>query len=301
MRSLVGDLLNEAYERHPQIFVLDSDLAHSTTTDKFQAKHPDRFVETGIAEQNAMSIACGIAHEGFTPFYVNFAIFASGTCWTQLRQACYAGDNVKIIATHPGMDGGFDGATHQPLEDLAIVRAIPGITILVPSCPDELRDAIEIAASTPGPFYIRCSRGEVYDVPEVKPLQVGHATVIADKGDDFAILFEGTAECEAADAYEELEAQGKKGVLVSLGSVKPLDRELVRSLATRVGKIVTVENHSVMGGIGSVVAETICDMPSHAPVVMVGVHDTFTESGPIAKVKAKYGLTGANVVKTLDL
>lgn len=301
MRNLVGDTLNAVFETHPEIFVIDSDLAKSTTTNKFAEKHPDRFIETGIAEQNAMSIATGIANEGFTSFYVNFAIFASGTCWTQLRQACYAKANVKVIATHPGMDGGFDGATHQPNEDLAIIRALPNITVLVPSCPDELHDAVELAASTPGPFYIRCSRGEVYDLPEVKPLEIGKATVISDEGDYFAVIFEGTAEAEAFDAYIELKEQGKKGILINAASIKPFDKVLIRSIATRVKKIATVENHSVMGGLGSLVAESICDMERHAPLVMIGVHDTFTESGPIGLVKAKYGLTGHNVVKQLGI
>ena len=148
LRELVGGVLVEAGREHKDIYVIDSDLAKSTTTNQFEEVFPERFVETGIAEQNAMSIAAGIATEGRIPFYVNFAIFVSGTCWTQLRQICYANLNVKLIATHPGMDGGYDGATHHANEDLALMRVLPNLKILAPSNPDELKAAVRIA---PGP------------------------------------------------------------------------------------------------------------------------------------------------------
>ena len=299
LRTLVGDVLNEAFESHPNIFVIDSDLAGSTTSDKFQEKHPEHFVETGIAEQNAMSIATGIAKEGGIPFYVNFAIFATGTVWTQLRQACYPNANVKVLATHPGMDGGFDGATHHANEDIALTRAIPNLQVLVPANPDELRAAVLYAAEHEGPVYIRCSRDVVPNLPMAQPYEVGTAVVDADTGSDFAIVYEGTAGDLARKSFAACEERGKHGVLVNVRSVKPLDTELIRSVAGRVERMVTIENHSVIGGLGGAVAEALCELPSHAPLHRVGVEDVFTESGPSDKVKEKYGLNVGNVLAKL--
>lgn len=301
LRTLVGDALNEAFETHPNIFVIDSDLAGSTTSDRFQERHPEYFVETGIAEQNAMSIATGIAKEGGIPFYVNFAIFATGTVWTQLRQACYPGANVKVLATHPGMDGGFDGATHHANEDLALTRVLPGLQVLVPANPDELREAVMYAAEHEGPVYIRCSRDVVPDLPSAAPLEVGRAVVDADEGDDFAIVYEGTSGDLARRSFAAAEERGARGVLVNVRSVKPLDVELIRSLAGRVRRIVTIENHSVIGGLGGAVAETLAEMGEHAPLARVGVEDVFTESGPSDRVKEKYGLCVENVLGKLGL
>lgn len=298
-RTLVGDILNEAFERDHRVFVIDSDLSGSTTTDRFQRQHPEHFIETGIAEQNAMGIATGIAKEGGIPFYVNFAIFATGTVWTQLRQACYPNANVKILATHPGMDGGFDGATHHANEDLAITRAIPNLQIVVPANPDELRMAVAYAIEHEGPIYIRCSRDVVPDLPATAPFEIGRAAVDADEGDDFAIVYEGTAGDLARRSFGACRQRGKRGVLVNIRSVKPLDVELIRSLARRVGRIVTIENHSVIGGLGGAVAETISSMAAHAPLERVGVDDVFTESGPSNLIKKKYGLNVENVLRKL--
>ena len=178
LRELVGGVLVEAGKENKDIYVIDSDLAKSTTTNQFEEVFPERFVETGIAEQNAMSIAAGIATEGRIPFYVNFAIFVSGTCWTQLRQICYANLNVKLIATHPGMDGGYDGATHHANEDLALMRVLPNLKILAPSNPDELKAAVQIAIAHQGPVYIRCVRDAVPNLPAKETVQMGKAVVV---------------------------------------------------------------------------------------------------------------------------
>lgn len=301
LRSVVGDCLNEAFESYSNVYVIDSDLSTSTTTDKFQKLHPDHFVETGIAEQNALGIATGIASEGGIPFYVNFAIFASGTVWTQLRQACYPNTNVKIIATHPGVDGGFDGATHHANEDIALTRVLPNLMVLVPSTVDELKDAIKVACEHEGPVYIRCARGNVPNLSEAEQLQPGKAMVEADDGDDYAIIFEGTAAEVAWKSYNEAKARGGKGKLINVASVKPADAEFVRKLASTVKRIVTVENHSIIAGLGGLVAETVCDMEQHAPILRVGYEDVFTESGPADAIKEKYGLTVDNVVSKLGL
>lgn len=296
LRELVGDVLNELSENRDDIYVIDSDLAKSTTTNKFEAKHPDRFIETGIAEQNAMSIAAGIAQEGKVAFYVNFAIFVSGTAWTQLRQICYAKSNVKLIATHPGMDGGFDGATHHANEDLALMRVLPNLKVLVPSNPDELRAAVKLAMEYDGPVYIRCVRDNVPNVSSTGNLEFGKSVVVEDNGNDFALIYEGSATELAFNAFEEAKNRGLKGKLINAFSIKPFDTELVLSVAKSVDKIVTLENHSVIGGLGSLVSETVSVLDKHAKVYRVGVNDVFTESGPSKLLKEKYGLNVENVL-----
>lgn len=301
LRELVGNVLVEAQKKHGNLYVIDSDLAKSTTTDKFEAAFPEHFVETGIAEQNAMSIAAGIAAEGKIPFYVNFAIFVSGTCWTQLRQICYANLNVKMIATHPGMDGGFDGATHHANEDLALMRVIPNLKVLVPSSPDELKEAVEIAIRHQGPVYIRCVRDSVPNLPAGEQAQLGKAVTVEDLGNDFAMIYEGSATDLAYKSFAACKEKGVNGKLINIFSVKPVDRELIRSVAGTVKKIVTIENHSVAGGLGSLVAETVCDMEKHAPILRVGVEDVFTESGPSGQLKEKYGLSVKHVMEVLGI
>lgn len=299
LRTLVGDVLNEVFEAHPNVYVIDSDLSTSTTSERFRQAHPDHFVETGIAEQNAMGIATGIAREGGIPFYVNFAMFATGTVWTQLRQACYPNANVKILATHPGMDGGFDGATHHANEDMAITRALPNLQVIVPASPDELRQVVRYAADHDGPVYIRCARDVVPDLPSSAPFRIGQGVVEADEGDDFAIIYEGTTADLARRSFEAAGDRGARGVLVNIRSIKPLDDSLVSSLAGRVRRIVTIENHTVIGGLGGAVAEVLAETGSHAPLARVGAEDVFTESGPSALVKEKYGLNVENVLSKL--
>lgn len=300
LRELVGAVMVEAGKENPDIYVIDSDLAKSTTTNKFQDAFPERFFESGIAEQNAMSIAAGMATEGKIPFYVNFAIFVSGTCWTQLRQICYANLNVKLIATHPGMDGSYDGATHHANEDIALMRVLPNLKVLSPSNPDELRQAVKLAVACKGPVYIRCARDSVPNLPAKEWVEMGKAVVMEDMGNDFAMIYEGSTADLAMKSFEVCKRKGLKGKLINLFSIKPIDQECIRRIAGEVKKIVTIENHSIMGGIGGVVAETICDLPRHGRLVRVGVEDVFTESGALASVKAKYGLNVENVMKKLE-
>ena len=297
LRELVGDYLVELGKNDDRIYVIDSDLAKSTTTNKFEEAYPTRFVETGIAEQNAMSIATGIAAEGKIPFYVNFAIFASGTCWTQLRQACYANANVKVIATHPGMDGGFDGATHHANEDIALMRVLPNLHVLVPSNPKEFKEAIKIAVEIEGPVYIRCSRDVVPNIEYPSASVLGKAQIVADEGNDFAIIFEGSSANLAQKSFSQATEKGYKGKLINLFSLKPVDTELVIDVAQKVKKIVTIENHSVLGGVGSIVNETLSEISNTAPIYKVGIQDTFTESGPSDELKDKYGLNVESVLK----
>jgi len=295
LRDYVGKTLCQ-FGEDERIFVLDSDLAKSTTSIEFLKKYPDRFIELGIAEQSAMSVASGLAMEGKIAFYVNFSIFVTGTAWTQLRQACYANLNVKLIGTHPGMDDGPDGATHHANEDIACARAIPNLMVLVPGSLEELEEAVKISISHEGPVYIRTARDVVpADIPRLES-KVGKGKILYDDGKDAAIIYEGTAAKIAMESYKALKEQGVGCKLINIFSMKPFDKELINKIADTVKGIVTIENHSVIGGLGSAVAEVLSARNAHPKLSMVGIQDCFTESGKTSELKSKYGLNVANVI-----
>ena len=300
LRDKIGELLCEFASKDGRIYVLDSDLANSLKTLQFQKEYPERFIETGIAEASAMSIAAGIASEGQIPFYVNFAIFVTGTAWTQLRQAAYANLNVKMIGTYVGMDNGPDGASHHANEDIALVRTIPNVKVLIPSNVKELKESIKIAIEHQGPVYIRVTRDVVPDVEFNEESKLGKSKIVEDLGNDFALIYEGTAAAIAYKGFEALKEKGYKGKLVNIFSLKPIDEEFINNLASTVKGIVTIENHSILGGIGSRIAEILAQRSSHAPIAYVGVPDVFTESGNSTKVKEKYGLNVENIVSKVE-
>ena len=300
LRDKIGEFLCEFAKEDDRIYVLDSDLAKSLKTVNFAEKYPERFIETGIAEASAMSIAAGLASEGQIPFYVNFAIFVAGTAWTQLRQAAYANLNVKMIGSYAGMDNGKDGASHHANEDLALVRSIPNVKVLVPSNAKEMKEAIKIAIEYNGPVYIRVARDNVPNVEFETSPQIGKSNIVEDLGNDFALIYEGTSAGIAYKGFEALKQKGYKGKLVNIFSVKPLDVELINKLATQVKGIVTIENHSVIGGLGGAIAEVLAQKPNHAPISFVGVEDVFTESGSATEVKEKYGLNVDNIVAKVE-
>ena len=300
LRDKIGEFLCEFGENDDRIYVIDSDLAKSTKAIEFQNKFPERFVEAGISEASAMSIAMGLASEGQIPFYVNFAIFVSGTAWTQLRQAAYANSNIKMIASYAGMDNGKDGATHHANEDLAIVRAIPNVKILVPSNKKEMKEAIEIAIEYNGPVYIRVARDVVPDVEFDGEPEIGKSTIVRDNGNDFAIVYEGTAAGIAYKGFEALEQKGYKGKLINIFSIKPLDIDMINMISNNVKCILTIENHSIIGGLGGAISEILAQKKSHAPISFIGVNDVFTESGSATEVKEKYGLSVENIVNNLE-
>lgn len=297
LRDHVGDLLNK--HDCARMYVLDSDLSSSTTSSKFSVNHPERFIECGISEQSGLSIATGLALEGMIPFYVNFAIFCTGTAWTQLRMACYAGANIKLIGTHPGTDNGPDGASHHANEDLALARAIPGLTVLVPDCLQELDDCIAYAVKTEGPIYIRCARDNIPEITPVSrtPFQAGKAVVVRDEGRQVAIIYEGSAAGIAAGGYQLLREKKIYGKLINIRSIKPLDKQLIEQLGDTVDAIVTVENHTVLGGLAGAVSEVLAARGQHAPLAFVGIEDAFTESGKTADVKHKYHLSAERVAE----
>ena len=300
LKDKIGEMLCEFARQDNRIYAIDSNLAKSTTTLKFEKEFPERFVEAGIAEASALSIATGLATEGQIPFYVNFAIFVAGTAWTQIRQAAYANSNLKMIGTYSGMDNGKDGASHHANEDLALIRSIPNVKVLVPSNVKEMREAIKIAIEYNGPVYIRVTRDNVPNVEFDTNAQIGKANIVEDLGNDFAVIYEGTSASVAYKSFESLKEKGYKGKLVNIFSVKPLDIELINRLANEVKGIVSIENHSIIGGLGGAIAEVLAQQPNHAPLAYVGVQDVFTESGTATEVKEKYGLSVENIVTKIE-
>ena len=296
-RDFIGETLIEFAEENEKIAVIDSDLSSSVTTNKFAEKFPERFFEMGIAEQNSMGVTTGLAIEGLIPFFVDFSIFVTGTVWTQLRQACYSKANVKIIGSHPGIDNGPDGATHHALEDIALSRVLPNLTVLIPADTYELKDMIKKAIEINGPVYIRTARDVVplYNTEDTG-FEPGKAQVIYDEGDDIALIFEGTAGKQAFEGFELLKENGYKCKLINIRSIKPVDKELILKTGRTVKGIITVENHSVYGGLGSVTAEILGTAEHKAVLRYVGIKDTFTESGKTSDVKEKYGLSKEKIL-----
>lgn len=300
LRDKIGEILCEFARYDNRIYVLDSDLANSTKTLVFQKEYPNRFIEAGIAETSAMSIASGLASEGQIPFYVNFAIFVAGTAWTQLRQAAYSNLNVKMIGTYAGMDNGKDGASHHANEDLTLMRAIPNVKVLVPSNIKEMKEAIKLAIEYEGPVYIRVSRDVVPDVEFEQEAQIGKSVVVEDNGNNFALIYEGTAAEIAYKGFEALKEKGYNGKLINIFSVKPIDVDFINNLSDTVKGIVTIENHSIVGGLGGAIAEILAQKNKHAKLAYVGVPDVFTESGKPVDVKEKYGLNVDNIVTKVE-
>ena len=299
LRDYVGKTLNALYD--DRMVVLDGDLSGATRSAHFQKEHPDRFVECGISECSAVSVATGLAMEGMIPFYVNFALFCTGSAWTQVRMACYAGANLKLLSTHPGMDNGPDGASHHACEDIALMRPLPGMRILIPQSPEELREAVADALAVPGPCYIRVSRDVVPVLTDslAAGQPFGGAKQIYDDGSDFAIVYEGTALMAAKQGFDQLRAEGLRGRMIQLQTVKPFPADALWELVKDARRIVTVENHSVIGGLAGAVCEALAERGVHPPVRKVGVQDVFTQSGPTAQVKARYGLDGQHVVEAV--
>ena len=292
LRDYVGKALNKLY--NDRMYVLDGDLCSATRSSQFRKEHPDRFIEAGISETSGVSIATGLAMEGKLPFYVNFAIFCTGSAWTQVRMACYAEANLKLLATHPGMDNGLDGASHHANEDIALMRVLPNMHILVPQSPLQVEQAVRKAIETDGPCYIRVSRDVVPVLPETEA-PFGGARVTEESGCDFAVVYEGTATMAAKQGYDLLNAAGRRGRLIQVQEIKPFPDEALAALVKDVRVIVTVENHSIIGGLGGAVAEMLAARGTHAPLIRIGAPDVFTQSGPTASVKAYYGLSGQHV------
>lgn len=296
-REAYGDALVEFGAKY-DIVVLDADLAEATKTVKFKKAYPERFFDCGIAEGNMVSVAAGIATTGTIPFCSSFAMFAAGRAYEQVRNSIgYPHLNVKIGATHAGITVGEDGATHQCLEDLALMRTIPGMVVINPADAVEARAAVEAAILHEGPVYMRFGRAAVpvlFD-RETYKFEIGKGNVMAD-GTDVTIVATGIMVDQALQARELLEAEGISARVVNMATIKPIDTELLISCAKETGAIVTAEEHNIIGGLGGAVAEALSET-CPVPVVRVGVEDTFGRSGKVPALLELYGLTPANIAE----
>lgn len=293
-RAAFGETLIKLVDEGMDIMAVDADLCGSTTTAKFGAAYPDRLFDVGIAEQNMIGVASGLALTGRTVFTGSFAVFGTGRCWEQIRNTvCDSGLNVKICPTHAGITVGADGATHQALEDIALMRVLPGMRVLVPADYASAAAAIRLAAATPGPFYVRLGREplpEVYD--EGFTCDVAFANVLRE-GSDISIMACGVEVAQALAAADALAAEGISVEVVDVMSVKPLDEETIIASAAKTGRVLTVEEHSIYGGMGSAVAELLGEKRP-VPVTRLGM-TTFGQSGDAAELLAYYGLDAAGI------
>ena len=296
-REAYGEALKEIGGKNEQIVVLDADLSKSTKTNVFAKAYPQRFFNVGIAEQNLVGTAAGLAASGKTPFVSTFAMFAAGRAFEQIRNSvCYPKLNVKVAATHAGLTVGEDGASHQAIEDVSLMRSLPNMTVLVPADEEETRQAIAWAAAYQGPVYIRLGRMSVDNVsPEGYVFAPAKAAVLTE-GNDVALIANGVMVMAALEAAKMLAAEGIQARVINMASVKPLDEAAVVSATKETGAIVTCEEHSIIGGLGSAVAEVLAEQ-APAPLERVGVKDTFGESGKPKELLAKYGLTAADVAE----
>lgn len=299
-RDSYGNALVSLGKEHDNLVVLDADLAAATKTGVFKKEFPDRHIDCGIAEANMMGIAAGMSTCGYVPFVSTFAMFAAGRAYEQVRNSiAYPHLNVKIGATHAGISVGEDGASHQCNEDLALMRSIPGMTVFNPSDDIEAKAAVKAAYELNGPVYLRFGRLEVpviNDTPDYK--FVPGKGVVLREGKDITIFATGLCVHSVLEAAEKLAADGLDAKVVNIHTIKPLDRELVVQSARETGKVVTVEEHSIIGGLGSAVAEALAE-EAPTPLFKIGVRDTFGESGPAAELLEKYSLDGAGVYKQI--
>ena len=296
-REAYGLALAEFGEKY-DIVVFDADLSKSTKTDTFKKKFPERFINTGIAEANMVSTAAGVAACGKTVFVSSFAMFAAGRAFEQIRNSVgYPHLNVKIGATHAGISVGEDGATHQCLEDLAIMRTIPGMVVINPADATEAILAVEAAIKHDGPVYLRFGRSAVPDIFDraTYKFELGKGVQLAD-GSDVTIIATGLMVPEAIEAAKALAEEGISARVINIHTIKPIDKDIIAKAAKETGAIVTAEEHNVIGGLGSAVAEVLCET-CPVPLLRVGTEDKFGKSGKPAILFEDYGLTAANIVK----
>lgn len=297
-REAYGNALAELGEVYPQLVVLDADLAEATKTGVFKKKFPERHIDCGIAEANMMGIAAGLSLTGKIPFASTFAMFAAGRAFEQVRNSIgYPHLNVKIGATHAGITVGEDGASHQCNEDIALMRTIPGMTILNPSDAVEARECVKAALEYEGPVYMRFGRAAVpviNDGPDYH-FEIGKGTLLRE-GSDVTIVATGILVNSALEAAQKLADEGVSAEVINICTIKPLDKELIVRSAQKTGRVVTAEEHSVIGGLGGAVCEALSEAYP-VPVCRIGIKDVFGESGSAAALLEKYELDGAGVYR----
>ena len=300
-RDAYGETLLELGGQNQDIVVLDADLSKSTKTILFAKKYPERFFEMGIAEANMISTAAGLASCGKIPFASSFAVFATGRVYDQIRiDVAYSQANVKIFATHGGISVGKDGASHQMIEDLALMRVLPNMTVLAPSDAMQTRRIVELMASIKGPMYARVGRANapvLYKKEDLGDIQIGKGVVLRD-GSDLTLIACGTMVDQAVEAHEKLVAAGISARVIDMHTVKPLDERIVLKCAKETGGIVTVEEHSIIGGLGSAVGEVLAENEARVRFKRIGVQDVFCESGEPDELFEKYGLSAQHIVRT---
>lgn len=295
-RDSYGQALAELGKEYDNLVVLDADLAAATKTAVFKKEFPERHIDCGIAESNMMGIAAGLAAAGKVPFASSFAMFAAGRAFEQVRNSIgYPHLNVKIGATHAGISVGEDGATHQCNEDIALMRTIPGMTIINPSDDVEAKAAVRAAYEMEGPVYLRFGRlaVPVLNDREDYKFEIGKGIVLRE-GRDLTIVATGLCVSYALEAAEKLAEDGIQAEVINIHTIKPLDKELIIRSAKKTGKVVTVEEHSVIGGLGGAVCECLCEN-NPVPVHRIGMQDVFGESGPAVKLLEKYKLDGEGI------
>ena len=291
------DALIELAEELPEMVVLDADVGKATLTLQFAEKYPDRYFNCGVQEQNMLSVAAGMSLEGMIPFATTFGVFATCRAGDQLRNSiAYPGANVKIGATHCGISTGGDGASHQINEDIAIARSFPNMTVLVPGDYEEAKIATKTAAKMTGPVYLRFGRDNYPVVPELQgSFEIGKAKLLYE-GSDLTIISTGVMASEAITAREQLKHTGISVMVLHMGTIKPLDEEAIIKAARETKGIITIEEHSVIGGLGEAVAGVVsANFP--CPVQRVGIMDVFGESGHAQELFDKFGLRASNIIK----
>ena len=296
-RESYGNALAELGDKYENLYVFDADLAAATKTGIFKKKFPDRFFDCGIAESNMMGVAAGMAATGKIPFVSTFAMFAAGRAFEQVRNSIgYPHLNVKIGATHAGISVGEDGATHQCNEDIALMRTIPGMTVIIPADDVEAKAAVEAAINYEGPVYMRFGRlaVPVFNDPETYKFEIGKGIKLRD-GKDITIVATGLMVYEAIEAAKTLAEQGIEATVINIHTIKPIDKDIIIEAAKKTNLVLTVEEHSVIGGLG----EAVCDVLSEnypTKVVKIGVNDEFGHSGPAVDLLKQFGLSAENIV-----
>ena len=298
-RDGFGEAILELGKKNKDIVVVSADLAESTRVHHFAKKYKNRFIEVGVAEQNAMGVAAGLALSGKIPYVTSFGVFSPGRNWDQLRvSVCYTNANVKIIGSHTGLSVGPDGASHQALEDIAITRVLPNITVLAPSDFIETKKATIAASKIKGPVYIRFARHKGPDINTNKtPFTVGKANILL-KGSAVTIVGCGPVLAEALKAAEILAKENIKVEIINSHTIKPLDKKTILKSIKKTKKLITLEDHQVVGGLGSAVVEMLAEY-FPVPTILLGVRDTFGESGKTDELWEKYGLSDGHIMSAV--